>query len=265
MNLSETAFVSLGWTKAELLSPSKDPTIERRTLRWFTPLCEIALCGHATVASAKALFSTQLKDSEKTTIQFESKYKGVLGASLGDDGKIILNFPANPTKPITSDADHPWLSEILVNAVGPNPSEVIEDVQYSPGTKVLLIRIKDELGPETMKEGGPLKPNYEALIRIDTGEVIRNIAITVKGSEEVGKPDFYSRFVAPWEGVNEDPVCGMAHTVLTPYWTKELGNNGTLYAKQYSIRGGDLMCTLLQDRVQIAGNAKISLRGEVYF
>jgi len=260
MNLSETAFVSHGWTKGDKLSGAPDSSVERRTLRWFTPENEVPLCGHATVASAKVLFSTELHNTPKKTISFESKYRGKLGASLSDDEKITLNFPSNPTHSLNI-GEHPWAKDMIMQTVGCDPKD-LQDVQYSPGTKILLLRLKDNLGPSGL---GAVKPKYQSLLDIDTNGFIRDIIVTVRGgSGESGTPDFYSRFFAPWEGIDEDPVTGLAHTVLTPYWTRELLAKGQLFARQHSKRGGDITCTLLGDRVQLAGNAKMTLKGELY-
>jgi predicted PhzF superfamily epimerase YddE/YHI9 len=126
----------------------------------------------------------------------------------------------------------------------------------------LLLRLRDNLGPQGLRE---VKPDFKAMMAIDTNNFIIDIIVTVEGSGKNGEPDFYSRFFAPWDGTDEDPVTGLAHTVLTPYWTKLLvGKTGTLYGRQHSTRGGDLMCNLLGDRVQLAGSAKISLKGEIY-
>jgi PhzF family phenazine biosynthesis protein len=263
MNLSETAFVSLGWTKGQKLTKTApDSQVERRTLRWFTPTNEVPLCGHATVASAKAIFSLELNDTDKKTISFESKFRGKLGATLNEnDGRIILNFPSNPTHSLNLSEHSSWVYPMIEATLGSQDDVV--DIQYSPGSKVLLLRLKDTLGPQGLRE---VKPDFKAMMEIDTNKFIHDIIVTVKGSGKNGEPDFYSRFFAPWDGVDEDPVCGMAHTVMTPYWTKvfEGKKTGTLYARQHSTRGGDLMCTLLGDRVQLAGSAKISLKGEIY-
>lgn len=260
MNLSETAFVSFGWTKGSKLCNPENPSLVLRTLRWFTPTNEVPLCGHATVASAKVITEIQLKKSGTgASITFESKFRGKLGAEVGSDGFVSLNFPSNPTHPL-KEAEHPWLKTFLPHIV--KREEVLE-VHFSPGTEILFIRLKDELG---FKGLAAVKPNYQAMLAADTQNFVHDVIVTVKG-EGGGALDFYSRFFAPWDGINEDPVTGLAHTVLTPYWTKELlqGKESPLKARQHSARGGDLECTLLGDRVKIKGEARIGLKGELFF
>src|SRR3546814_450587 len=98
-------------------------------------------------------------------------------------------------------------------------------------------------------------PEFEALSRLKA----RGIIITAKGD----KVDFVSRFFAPQSGVNEDPVTGSAHTTLTPYWAKQLGKI-ELTAIQLSERKGYLQCSYLNDRVEISGQGKLYLIGEIY-
>jgi PhzF family phenazine biosynthesis protein len=264
MNLSETAFVAYGWTKGDKLTTAPGAEIERRTLRWFTPTTEVPLCGHATVASAKIIHEVQLDKVSKASISFESKFRGKLGANVEVDGSITLNFPSNPTHALNQ-KEHPWLENMLLNIFGNVENKplnhFVQDVQYSPGTKILFIRLKDELKAEGLRN---IKPNFQSMKDLDTDNFVRDVIVTVKGNGESKSPDFYSRFFAPWDGIDEDPVTGLAHTVLTPYWTKELGKNGPLKARQHSLRGGDLICTLLGDRVKLGGQARIGLRGQLF-
>jgi predicted PhzF superfamily epimerase YddE/YHI9 len=99
-----------------------------------------------------------------------------------------------------------------------------------------------------------LQPDFEAL----KVHQVRGIIVTAPGE----KTDFVSRFFGPACGVNEDPVTGSAHTTLTPYWASVLGKN-ELTARQLSLRTGSLLCKLLGDRVEIAGEAVLYLRGEI--
>ncbi|OXA60253.1 phenazine biosynthesis-like domain-containing protein [Folsomia candida] len=255
MNLSETAFVSFGWTKGNKLAAVEGTA--QRTLRWFTPTNEVPLCGHATVASAKVIANVQLQEGGEKSISFDSKFRGKLGADLQSDGSVSLNFPSNPTHVLNQD-ENPWLPSVIQHCVG--SKDLVDGVHYSPGTKILLIRLKDELTAEGLRS---VRPNFQALLDIDTGNFLRDIIVTVKGGS-TDSPDFFSRFFAPWDGINEDPVTGLAHTVLTPFWTKELGKVGPLKARQHSTRGGDLECTLLGDRVKITGQARIGLKGQLF-
>jgi len=125
----------------------------------------------------------------------------------------------------------------------------------------LMLRLKDEYGAAGL---ATLKPAFQAMKELDTGSVVRDCIVTVKGRGETGKPDFYSRFFAPWDGIDEDPVTGLAHTMLTPYWTKEFGTNRQLHARQHSSRGGDLYCSLDGDKVKLAGEARLGLKGIIF-
>lgn len=257
MNLSETAFVSHGWTKGNKLTTAPDSDLLRRTLRWFTPTIEVVLCGHATIASTRAICDSL---GGNKAISFESKYSGKLGAVVESDEAITLNFPSNPTHALNQDPkENPWLADIMKHLIGSR--DIVQDIQYSPGTKTLFIRLKDAQGPDGLRNN--VKPNYQALTEIDTNNFVSYFIVTVKGAGGSG-PNFYSRFFAPSGGINEDPVTGMAHTALTPYWAKEFGTDGPFKARQHSMRGGDLVCTLVGDRVKISGQARIGLKGELF-
>lgn len=268
MNLSETAFVALGWKQGEKLSSS-----DMRTIRWFTPTNEVPLCGHATVASAKVLATLipppTTEDPTQDvarTLTFESKVNGALGATINwTNGLISLNFPANVPKQLDLKGKV-WGESMLKAILGPNsnPAEDVMDILYAERPKILMVRLQDGLTEEGLLK---VKSDSARMLSIDTEGIVCDVIVTVKGSDEGknGKPHFFSRFFAPWDGIDEDPVTGLAHTVLTPYWTAEYGNDcGQLIAKQHSKRGGDLKCTLIGDRVQITGNARVIIKGEIY-
>jgi len=100
-------------------------------------------------------------------------------------------------------------------------------------------------------------------LTFDSNGTVRDYIVTVKGSGKPNEPHFYSRFFAPADGINEDHVTGVSHTVLTPYWTQELGP-GTFLARQHSQRGGDLFVSLENDRVHMAGRCKVNLSGKFF-
>jgi len=223
MNLSETAFLV-----------RRQPAGEGFDLRWFTPAVEVDLCGHATLASAHALWeSGQLKAGE--TAQFHTK-SGVLTASkLGD--WIELNFPATPA--VAANAP-----DGLADALGASPRYV--------GRSRFDYLI--ELDSEALVRD--LRPDFGRLRQLPVRGVIVTSAGTTAGW------DFVSRFFAPAAGVDEDPVTGSAHCCLTPFWSARLGKT-TLLARQVSARGGTLRVTLDGDRVRLAGQAVTVLRGEL--
>jgi predicted PhzF superfamily epimerase YddE/YHI9 len=219
-NLSETAyFVRTG---------------ERFALRWFTPGCEVDLCGHATLASAYVLFHELGAAWGVTgdTLRFDTK-SGEL-AVRRDGQRLAMDFPSRPPGQVKVDPG-------LVSAMGGEPIEILAARDY-----LLVYRLASEVRA--------LAPNMEALARID-----RFAFIATAPGEDC---DFVSRFFAPAKGVPEDPVTGSAHCTLIPYWAAKLGKT-SLQARQISKRGGELFCRLDGDRVEMAGSAALFLRGRI--
>jgi len=215
-NLSETAFI----VKAG----------EDYEIRWFTPLCEVDLCGHATLASAYLVL--YLLEPNKDEVTFSSK-SGDLNIKK-DDGLLAINLPIAQNKKTD-------ISETLSEALGKMPLEVYESDD--------LMAI---YGNESDIKN--LDPDFIKLKEINT----RGIIVTAPG-EHV---DFVSRFFAPAVGINEDPVTGSAHTKLVPFWSTKTGKK-ELNAKQLSKRTGKLICRNNNDYVQLLGNARIYLSGEI--
>lgn len=208
------------------------PTANRLHLRWFTPACEVDLCGHATLASAFVLFEYLNHPGE--TIFFDTR-SGEL--TVTRNGELLtLDFPARP--PVKTEP-----APGLIAAMGGNPTEVLaaRDVMvvYASEAEVLA-----------------LQPDMFALTKLDYFGFIA----TAPGT----KSDFVSRFFAPAKGVPEDPVTGSSHTTLIPYWADKLGKT-ELFARQVSPRSGDLYCKLAGERVKIAGYAAPYLRGTISF
>ncbi len=244
MNLSETAFVS---------PLSRDHTHEDGesfSLRWFTPTCEVSLCGHATLATAACIFNALGNPRER--LQFETK-SGVLKATKSGE-YITLDFPiatCNPVEPT-------HVQEILKCTVGDLP---VSDVQFSSRRTKLLVRLADHV-PRSQLES--IKPDMAALLRtpnqLPDGE-IKGVIVTLKGSEGF---EFFSRYFAPWVGIPEDPVTGAAHTVLASYWSRELGGKREMMARQCSPRGGNVRVTVGDgNRVLLAGKVCIVLKGHL--
>ena len=220
MNLSETAF----------LVPREDGF----GLRWFTPAVEVDLCGHATLASAHALWeSGRLQPGEAARFHTRS---GVLVATR-DEGGIELNFPATPDQP----ADPP---PGLADALGATPRYVGKSrFDY-------LIELESEA---VVRD---LTPDFPRLRTLPVrGVMITSLAFTPGW-------DFVSRFFAPGSGIDEDPVTGSAHCCLTPYWSRKLGRT-QFVARQLSARGGTLQLRLEGDRVRLKGKAVTVVRGEL--
>lgn len=205
-NLSETAFFVKEGTNYHI--------------RWFTPLEEVDMCGHATLASAFVLF--EILNYPNDEIVFDSK-SGELRVRRERD-KLLMDFPAQE---ITACPIPLAIAEAFVM----QPKECYKSMDY------LLVFENEE---DILKA----KPNLEKLKNIDA----RGVIITSKSQEY----DFVCRFFAPKIGIDEDPVTGAAFTQLVPYWSKALGKN-EFRAKQISQRGGEVFCKLYGSRVEIAG------------
>lgn len=199
-------------------------------LRWFTPACEVDLCGHATLASAHVLFEELGHGAD--LIRFETKSGELVVRRAGD--RLSMNFPARPPQPVEPDA-------ALLPALGGNPTQVLAARDY------LIIYNSEE-------EVRALRPDMAALSGIDRFAAI----VTAPGHD----CDFVSRFFAPAQGIPEDPATGSSHCTLTPYWAERLGKT-KLHARQVSLRSGELFCELLEDRVEISGYAALFLKGQI--
>ncbi|REJ80505.1 MAG: PhzF family phenazine biosynthesis protein [Bacteroidetes bacterium] len=201
------------------------------SLRWFTPTVEVSLCGHATLASAYVLF--EIYKYSDPQVHFHTK-SGLLSVRR-DNGGFVMNFPADHYKetPITP---------LITRALGINPKKVVQ------GKNILMAELSSE------KELRELFPEIYTVMQVHPHGLI----VTAKGDNV----DFVSRCFFPNAGINEDPVTGSAHTLLTPYWSEKL-NKKELKARQISKRGGDLNCSMLGDRVEIGGNAVLYMRGEI--
>ena len=202
-------------------------------LRWFTPTVEVDLCGHATLAAGFVLFN--LENHSGDVINFHSPRSGVLRVTKEGD-KLALNFPVDVFKQIDITPD-------ITNGFNVKPLEA-----YKGKTDYMLVF-------ENESQVRNIIPDIKEISKLEA----RGVIITAKGDSS----DFVSRFFAPKAGVNEDPTTGSAHTTLTPYWAKKL-NKKTLTAIQLSKRIGHLECKYLEDRVEIKGNAKLYLTGDIY-
>lgn len=221
-NLSETAF----------LVKSAPNTYD---IRWFSPITEIAFCGHATLASAFVLFS---KNNELSSVVFSTKTVGTLLVTKKEEGRIQMDFPN--TKPKKISAIPPQLMAGLSIA----PHDVYQNNQayfviYPCESDVLSVSRHNEL----LKQLAPL-----------------DVVVTCRS--ESPSYDFISRYFWPANGGDEDPVTGSIHTGLAPLWAERLGKQA-LVAYQASHRGGILHCFVSEDRVLISGNAVHYLTGTI--
>jgi PhzF family phenazine biosynthesis protein len=205
---------------------------DRYQIRWFTPNVEVDLCGHATLASAYVL--DKYFKPQTSTIIFETTHSGILKVTKEDDF-YLLDFPVDSIQKI----DPP---KKLLTGLRTSPFET-----YQGQDDYLVIY-------RSQKEIDDIEPDFQILAKLDT----RGIIVTGPGVDV----DFVSRFFAPGMGVNEDPVTGSAHRTLVPYWANKL-HKKKLSAMQLSRRKGMLKCQLCDNRVKIAGKAKIYLIGEI--
>ncbi len=215
-NLSETAFFV--------------PIPKGFHLRWFTPVAEVDLCGHATLASAHVIFN--ILGYPRQSISFDTR-SGEL--TVGRNGDLLeMNFPAVPPKPC--DPPHQ-----LLDGLGQRPDEVlVADDYMAVFDSEAVIRC--------------ISPDFSKLLELDR----RGVIVTAPGTDV----DFVSRFFVPKYGILEDPVTGSAHCELTPYWSSKLGKTG-LNAKQVSKRGGYIQCDARGERVNLSGTAVTFMEAEI--
>jgi PhzF family phenazine biosynthesis protein len=216
-NLSETAFYV--------------PITSGFELRWFTPVAEVDLCGHATLATAHVLF--QHEGFSDHAISFHTRSGELWVCRVGESYE--MNFPA--TEPIACHTP-----ELLTQALGAQPLEVLTADDY--------IAVFDSEASITA-----LKPNMALLSQLD----LRGVMVTAPGLTT----DFVSRFFAPKLGIPEDPVTGSAHCVLAPYWGKRLGLT-RMTAFQCSRRGGEVGCRLEVGRVYLTGRAVTFMQATIW-
>ena len=221
MNLSETAF----------LYRSGDAW----QLRWFTPTVEIALCGHATLASAHVLWEDGYLPPG-TQARFDTM-SGRLTADR-DGHWIAMDFPAVPVAPVEAPADLLPALGVAAVAVGQNRMDYL--VEVGSEEEVLTVA-----------------PDHTRLRRLP----VRGVIVTARAASG-SDYDFVSRFFAPGSGVDEDPVTGSAHCALAPYWAAKLGRM-ELVGRQASARGGMVKVRAKGERVILAGQAVVVLRGEL--
>lgn len=201
-------------------------------LRWFTPKVEVPLCGHATLASAAVIM--ERLDLKQRQVVFHTA-SGPLTVRRSDTG-YVMNFPARPSEPIPTPVE-------LTEALGIARAEVLVN-QFN-----YMAVLPDA---ELVRQ---LTPQFAALARLDRPGVIA----TAPGD---GVYDFISRYFAPAKGIPEDPVTGAAHCMLAPYWAKRLGKT-SFHAYQASQRGGEMICRVVGDRVELEGHCVFYLEGTV--
>lgn len=223
-NLSETAFLYLSDDKMEEQSPIR--------LRWFTPKAEVNLCGHATLASAFIYFS-EIQPTQHQVI-FNTISGNLTCHKLED--KISIRLPKDEIISLPVGAEHISLTNIP-------PIEV-----YQGKEDLMLVFTSEEEVQNAI-------PNLRLIEKIGS----RGLIITAKGNNV----DVVSRFFTPQLGIDEDPVTGSAHTTLAAYWHVKLDKT-KLICKQLSRRSGSIRCYIKEEEIELIGEAKCYMSGEIY-
>jgi PhzF family phenazine biosynthesis protein len=200
-------------------------------LRWYTPVCEIRLCGHATLAAGHVILNVTNRDTNE--VRFETRFSGALTVKR-EASLYCMDFPAFPARRTTG-------HQRVIEALGSTdtPSDVLE----ANDTFVAVFERKDSVAA--------FRPDFAQLAALHPYSVV----ITAPGRDV----DFVSRYFAPSYGVPEDPVTGSAHCILTPYWAERLGKSA-LRARQLSERGGELRCEMAGDRVVLKAGAVLTMQ-----
>jgi PhzF family phenazine biosynthesis protein len=227
----------LGFSETAFISGTDTPGVFK--IRYFTPKSEIALCGHATLASAKVLFThADLADVHFITIQNIDLH------CTRDGDLVVMEFPVYDLMPAHA-------PDAMLEALG---ITAIENCAFSKETSILMLEIA------SAQKLTALSPDYSALIK--THDSINGVLVTARADD--GLYDFYSRYFWPWKGTNEDPVTGGSHTFLAKYWSEKLGKK-KMRSFQASARTGFMEVELLsEERLLIKGDAVIVLEGAMH-
>lgn len=273
-NLSETAFI---WPSMENADMSDTAEMEHWKIRYYTPQVEVALCGHATLASAAILFHSLSRQdnykivfhakndelvmeraSDVTTDNATEPNKPQQGGSIFEKTRVTMEFPTKPPRELETPDDRLAVRMML---------EAAFSCKFDP----LYVGIADtgdillEVKPENFDEIGYEKLNFKALV--EWGGYYRGVIVSClyQGSlvgDDDGSiiPDFLSRFFGPKVGINEDPVTGSAHCVLGPYYSQKLGKE-LVIGKQMSERKGIVECHITDGRVRLTGTSITTVAG----
>ncbi|MFF8573979.1 PhzF family phenazine biosynthesis protein [Streptomyces sp. NPDC015408] len=207
-------------------------------LRWFTPATEVAMCGHATLATAHVLRTT---GAHEGPVRFATR-SGVLVATPHEDGSVTLDFPTAPLTPVETPAG-------VAEALGADPLTILDT---GPNIGDLLVEVADE---GTVRA---LTPDHKAL----GAHSERGVIATARADDPARGYDFVSRCFFPNVGIDEDPVTGSAHTALAPFWSGRLGRPA-LTGLQASPRSGLVRTELRGERTLLSGSAVTVIEGEL--
>lgn len=233
-NLSETAFVKI-------------LDMENYEIRWFTPTKEVHFCGHATLASSFVLFQDY---TEHKTIRFHVKNLGIFTVSQDEDGRIRMNFPVR--RPVLVD-EYPAVLRAAL-------TKTFKNVYLNEQAYIIEYESVQDVLDET-PDFALLKHVNNRRTAITASEPLLDVALTA-GAEQY---DCVSRYFAPSNGINEDPVTGSIHTGIVPIWAERLGKQ-KLIAYQASQRGGVLYCEMQDnERIEVSGYSKLYMQAEILF
>ncbi|MFF8387272.1 PhzF family phenazine biosynthesis protein [Streptomyces kanasensis] len=229
VNHSETAF-------AHPLPPGGEADW---ALRWFTPVTEVDMCGHATLATAHVLHTTGRATG---TVRFAARC-GVLTTTAAEDGSVTMDFPTSTLTPVAAPAG-------LAEALG---TELVSVHDTAAHIGDLLVEVRDEavvrgLAPDLAVLGGLSE---------------RGVIATARAADPAAGHDFVSRCFFPRVGIDEDPVTGSAHTALAPFWSARLGRDD-LTGLQGGARTGVVRTALRGDRTLLTGRAVTVIDGELH-
>ncbi|MFJ8649367.1 PhzF family phenazine biosynthesis protein [Streptomyces sp. NPDC093546] len=228
LNLSETAF-------AHPLPPGGDADW---ALRWFTPVAEVDMCGHATLATAHVLHTT---GHATGTVRFAARC-GILAATAAEDGTVTMDFPTSSLTPVPA-------PDGLAKALG---ADVVSVHDTAAHIGDLLVELADE---EAVRS---LAPDLPALAGLSD----RGVIATAAAAEPARGYDFVSRCFFPAVGIDEDPVTGSAHTALAPFWSERLGRD-ELTGLQGGARTGLVRTALRGARTLLTGKAVTVVEGDL--
>ncbi|MCT4353582.1 PhzF family phenazine biosynthesis protein [Streptomyces sp. Je 1-79] len=228
VNLSETAFAH----------PLPQGGEADWALRWFTPVAEVDMCGHATLATAHVLHTT---GAATGTVRFAARC-GVLGATTAPDGTITMDFPTSSLTPVKAPVG-------LEKALG---AEIVSVHDTAAHIGDLLVELRDEAAVRS------LAPDFAALVDLSD----RGVIATAAAEQPERGYDFVSRGFFPGLGIDEDPVTGSAHTALAPFWSARLGRDD-LTGFQGGARTGIVRTRLRGDRTLLTGHAVTVIDGEL--
>ncbi len=206
-------------------------------IRWFTPTTEVDLCGHATLAAAHVI---RLRGDDRLEIPFHCQAGALAVKASVDDDVLWLDFPARPPVPLSDEALRQRISDII--------SAPVQSLHQARDMIAVL---------ECEQHVHQCQPDLAAIAGLDT------FALVVTAPATSDEYDFISRFFAPAQGIDEDPVTGSSFCSLMPLWADHFARE-QLQAWQCSARGGDVALQREGDRILIGGRAFMYMKGSIF-